>query len=157
MLIYRFLFLSTMIHLLVIFISILRFQKNIDEPLLKDSNSHFSLRMKKQTTSAISSIKKESLTEYESSEDSASIKQEIQALQNSIQYPPDALEQGLESDCEWRIVVGELGKYEKLELTKPCTYRIFEDEVKRSIKEWKFSSPEGTVMDLPIRFRIIKE
>lgn len=153
----RFLVLSAVLHLLMVLISALRFQDSKDEPIIKKNSSNFSVRFQKQPTLTNGREKKETSSEIETNQDTAFVRVEVQAIQNSIQYPQDALEQGLESDCEWRIIVGEFGKYQKLELTRPCLYKIFEEEVKNAIKNWKFSSPPGTVMELPIRFRIIKE
>ena len=83
--------------------------------------------------------------------------QDVSDLKNSIQYPPDALHQGLESSCEWRVKVGENGEAEKIELVKPCKYKIFESEFNRVIKSWKFRSPESTWLEIPIIFRIEME
>lgn len=83
--------------------------------------------------------------------------QDVSDLKNSIQYPPDALHQGLESSCEWRVKVGENGGAEKIELVKPCKYKIFESEFMRVVKNWKFRSPESTWLEVPIIFRIEME
>lgn len=103
----------------------------------------------------------QSMATYQQSEsqmeEAGSVHEEIEAIQNSIRYPLDALEQGLESECEWLVYVGNEGKYEKLVLTKPCSYKIFEEEVQKSIYSWKFKSPAGSKLELPIRFRITKE
>ena len=82
---------------------------------------------------------------------------EINEIKNAIQYPADALEQGLESECEWKVLIGKGGASSKVELNKPCKYKIFEKEFMRVIGSWKFRSPENTWLEIPVRFKIERD
>ncbi|MCB1143230.1 MAG: TonB family protein [Leptospiraceae bacterium] len=82
------------------------------------------------------------------------IQEEIHSIQNSIHYPPDALEQELESECEWEVIVGSEKKMKDYRILKPCKYKIFEEEFDRVIKTWKFKSPDNAKLKIPIRFRM---
>ena len=82
---------------------------------------------------------------------------EINDIKNAIQYPADALEQGLESECEWKVLIGKGGASSKVELNKPCKYKIFEKEFMRVIGSWKFRSPENTWLEIPVRFKIERD
>jgi cytoskeletal protein RodZ len=93
----------------------------------------------------------------ESNSDSqGAITEEIKKIQNNIQYPPDALEQELESDCTWEIIVGKNQKMSSMNLIKPCKYKIFEKEFEKVIGNWNFNSPENSILIVPLRFRIEK-
>ncbi len=80
--------------------------------------------------------------------------QEIEAFRNSLSYPELAVEQGLEDDCTFRVSVAENGRVEKLVVTAPCKYNVFDTQIKSQLREWTFFSSKGKELNLPIRFRI---
>lgn len=90
----------------------------------------------------------------EKENDPGTISKEIQKFQNQLQFPEEALEQGLESQCEWRIRISESGKAENIENLVPCRYKIFEKEFLKSIGNWKFALEPGQVVRVPVSFRI---
>ena len=85
------------------------------------------------------------------------IAEEVSKIQNKISYPPQALEDGLESDCEWSIVVNAEQKASQIKTVRPCKYRIFEEEFYHVIQNWNFPLPENTILQIPVSFKIKKE
>lgn len=85
------------------------------------------------------------------------ITEEISKIQNKISYPPLALEDGLESECEWSITIDSHQKASQVKTIRPCKYKIFDDEFQKVIHDWKFSLPENTVLNIPVSFKIQKE
>lgn len=79
---------------------------------------------------------------------------EIERFKNEIHFPPEALEQRLESDCSWEVVIGSNGAARKITTLKPCKYKVFETHFKRSVSSWKFQLPEGNIIIIPVSFRI---
>ncbi|PJZ50521.1 LIC_10042 family TonB-like protein [Leptospira saintgironsiae] len=79
---------------------------------------------------------------------------EIERFKNEIHFPPEALEQRLESDCSWEVVIGPNGAAKKVTTIKPCKYKVFETQFRRSISSWKFQLPEGNIIIIPVSFRI---
>ncbi|WP_039935774.1 LIC_10042 family TonB-like protein [Leptospira inadai] len=79
---------------------------------------------------------------------------EIEKFKNEIHFPPEALEQRLESDCTWNVEIGREGEARKVTTIRPCRYRIFESQFRKSIYRWKFQLKEGTVLTIPVSFRI---
>ena len=85
------------------------------------------------------------------------IAEEVSKIQNKISYPAQALEDGLESDCEWSIVVNAEQKASQIRTVRPCKYRIFEEEFYHVIQNWNFPLPENTILQIPVSFKIKKE
>lgn len=79
---------------------------------------------------------------------------EIERFKNEIHFPPEALEQRLESDCSWEVVIGPNGVAGKVTTIKPCKYKVFETQFRRSVSSWKFQLPEGNIIIIPVSFRI---
>ncbi|PKA17674.1 LIC_10042 family TonB-like protein [Leptospira haakeii] len=79
---------------------------------------------------------------------------EIERFKNEIHFPPEALEQRLESDCSWEVVIGPNGAARNITTIKPCKYKVFESQFRRSISSWKFQLPEGNIIIIPVSFRI---
>lgn len=79
---------------------------------------------------------------------------EIERFKNEIHFPPEALEQRLESDCSWEVMIGPNGAAKKVTTIKPCKYKVFETQFRRSISSWKFQLPEGNIIIIPVSFRI---
>ncbi|XDD50284.1 hypothetical protein AB3N59_00200 [Leptospira sp. WS92.C1] len=79
---------------------------------------------------------------------------EIEKFKNEIHFPPDALEQRLESDCSWEVRIKSDGNGEILKTLQPCRYSIFETEFRRALKTWKFDLNEGTSLIIPVSFKI---
>ncbi|WCL49402.1 LIC_10042 family TonB-like protein [Leptospira sp. GIMC2001] len=96
-------------------------------------------------------ISKQSL---ESQLGSTDVENDIESIQRKIIYPASALERNLESDCEWLVTVAENRKLEKLETTKKCKYGIFEKAFEDAVRDWEFASLPGTVIRIPVSFRI---
>jgi TonB family protein len=86
---------------------------------------------------------------------SETIQNEILRIQNAIPYPESALQRGLESDCEWLVTVAENGIHENVETTRKCRYEIFNSAFKKIVREWKFQLPPGTIIRIPVSFRIV--
>ncbi len=82
------------------------------------------------------------------------IAEEVSKIQNKISYPPQALEDGLESDCEWSIVINAEQKASQIKTIRPCKYRIFEEEFYHVIHNWNFNLPENTILRIPVSFKI---
>jgi outer membrane biosynthesis protein TonB len=78
----------------------------------------------------------------------------IQEFQNSLFYPPLALEQGWQTDCSWKVEVAETGEVIHFEILQRCQYEIFQTTVESNLKTWKF--PTNTIQSfiLPVSFRI---
>jgi TonB family protein len=152
------LFLSILLHLCILF-----FNNNPNDTPIQiylDRGTTVSFRLPK-SESQIATNKNESVgkenTQSSESELIGVKSKDVSDFKNSIQYPPDALQQGLESNCEWKVLVGLNGSAEKIELVRPCKYKIFEAEFMKVVKHWKFKSPENTWLDIPILFRIEME
>jgi TonB family protein len=86
--------------------------------------------------------------------DSGTLSREIAKFTNQIQFPEEALEQGLESDCEWKIKITETQTAGNIQILTPCRYQIFEKEFLQSIAKWKFALEPGTEIRIPVRFKI---
>ncbi|MBK8398898.1 MAG: energy transducer TonB [Leptospiraceae bacterium] len=82
------------------------------------------------------------------------VAEEIDKIQNKISYPPQALEDGLESECEWSLVIDSRKKASQIKTIHPCKYKIFEEEFRRVISDWEFTLPENTVLQIPVKFKI---
>ncbi|TGK38068.1 LIC_10042 family TonB-like protein [Leptospira andrefontaineae] len=79
---------------------------------------------------------------------------EIERFKNEIHFPPEALEQRLESDCSWEVVIGSNGAAKNITTIKPCKYKVFETQFRRSVSSWKFQLPEGNIIIIPVSFHI---
>lgn len=79
---------------------------------------------------------------------------EIERLKNEIHFPPEALEQRLESDCSWLIEIGKNGEPKTITTVKSCKYAVFENHFRKSVSRWKFQLKEGTRITVPVSFRI---
>lgn len=101
---------------------------------------------------------REGMSESPQSENTSSLEgtvaEEINKIQNKISYPPQALEEGLESECEWSIVIDAKQKASQVKTIRPCKYKIFDDEFHRVIQGWNFTLPENTVLQIPVSFKI---
>lgn len=93
-------------------------------------------------------------TESKKVEVVGSVEEEILKVKKQISYPPDALEQGLESECEWKVKIGKNKKVETVEAIKPCKHRIFDKEFRKVIQNWEFNLPEGSELKIPVSFVI---
>lgn len=117
----------------------------------------FQSRIKNNNSGHTSSLFENSNLDLNNDELGTVVVSEINDIKNAIQYPADALEQGLESECEWKVLIGKGGLISKVELNKPCQYKIFEKEFMRVIGSWKFRSPENTWLEIPVRFKIERD
>ncbi len=88
--------------------------------------------------------------------ESGKLQEEITKIQNKIQYPAYALEERLESICEFSIRVDQNLKATDLKTIRECSDKSFEIEFKRVIFDWEFNLPEGSILKIPIRFRLEK-
>lgn len=79
---------------------------------------------------------------------------EVQKFKNEMHFPSEALEQRLESDCTWEVEIGRAGEARKVTTIHPCRYQIFESQFRKSIYRWKFQLKEGTILTIPVSFRI---
>ncbi len=145
---------STVIHfLLIINLYFEALENNISFELQKGLSVSFQSGLKKNEIGrSISPLSNEN--RITNNEELGIVESEINEIKNAIQYPPDALEQGLESECEWKVLIGKGGVSSKVELNRPCKYKIFENEFMRVIGSWKFKSPENTWLEIPVRFKI---
>ncbi|MCB1158957.1 MAG: TonB-dependent receptor [Leptospiraceae bacterium] len=87
-------------------------------------------------------------------QEEGSPEEEVRKIQNRISYPPEALEQGLESDCEWMVKVNDRRMVGELKNLRPCRYKVFEQTFLSVIYTWKFNLPSGTILKIPISFEI---
>ncbi len=101
-------------------------------------------------------IKQNAITKEISSVE-GTIAEEIHKIQNKISYPAQALEDELESECEWSVVINAKQKASQIKTIRPCRYKIFEEEFYRVIQDWNFSLPEKTVLQIPVSFKIKNE
>lgn len=101
-------------------------------------------------------IKQNAITK-ESHSLEGTIAEEIHKIQNKISYPPQALEDGLESECEWSVVIDPKHKASQIKTIRACRYKIFEEEFYRVIQDWNFPLPENTVLQIPVSFKIKNE
>jgi outer membrane biosynthesis protein TonB len=85
------------------------------------------------------------------------ISEEINKIRNKISYPAQALEDGLESECEWSIVIDSKQKASQVKTIRACKYKIFDEEFHHVIQDWNFALPENTILHIPISFKIRKE
>jgi outer membrane biosynthesis protein TonB len=83
-----------------------------------------------------------------------SFQEEVNKFQNSISYPPLALEQGWESECAWLVIIGNDEKVEYFENTQPCKFKVFQEAVESNLKNWKFNLPPQSRLQLPLKFKI---
>lgn len=79
---------------------------------------------------------------------------EIERFKNEIHFPPEALEQRLESDCSWELEIGKNGIARKIKTIRKCKYPLFETHFKKSVSSWKFELPEGKIITIPVSFHI---
>lgn len=79
---------------------------------------------------------------------------EIQKFKHSLQYPLQAKEQELESECSWQIEIDANGRASHIRTIQPCLYDIFEHEFRTNVSKWKFNLAEGTVLKIPVSFII---
>lgn len=127
--------------------------------------NHFSFYFKTKRTKQFKSDKKEKtdrakeVTENKETQKEifGSVEEEVLKVKNKISYPPQALEQGLESECEWKVEIGINKKAKKIEVVKPCQYKIFDKEFRKVIKDWEFNLANGTVLKIPVSFIIEQE
>lgn len=82
------------------------------------------------------------------------VSEEINKIRNKISYPAQALEDGLESECEWSIVIDAKQKASQVKTIRPCKYKIFDEEFYRVIQDWNFTLPENTILEIPVSFKI---
>ena len=101
-------------------------------------------------------IKQNAITKEISSVE-GTIAEEIHKIQNKISYPAQALEDELESECEWSVVINAKQKASQIKTLRPCRYKIFEEEFHRVIQDWNFNLPEKTVLQIPVSFKIKNE
>ncbi len=85
------------------------------------------------------------------------ISEEINKIRNKISYPAQALEDGLESECEWSIVIDSKQKASQVKTIRACKYKFFDEEFHHVIQDWNFTLPENTILHIPISFKIRKE
>ncbi|MDX1958547.1 MAG: hypothetical protein SFU98_08240 [Leptospiraceae bacterium] len=85
------------------------------------------------------------------------VQKEIDSFKNQLGYPESALDRELETECEWKLVIGDQGKPSRIINIKECEYSIFKEHFERQAKEWKFSLPENTVLIIPVVFRVSKK
>lgn len=90
------------------------------------------------------------------SAEEGTLTEEIIKIKNKITYPEEALEEGLESECEWKVRIGGEGKASEVQTVVPCRYRIFDTEFRRVIKDWNFKFPENTILQIPVSFKLGK-
>ncbi|MCB1177433.1 MAG: energy transducer TonB, partial [Leptospiraceae bacterium] len=116
--------------------------------------SIISLKLNNSKTEKTFSKETNNPTNTNNSSPKGTISEEIQKFKNQLSFPEDALEQGLESNCEWIVTVGKEGKAEKIRNIRACKYKIFEKEFLESIGNWKFDLEEGEEISIPVNFRI---
>jgi outer membrane biosynthesis protein TonB len=98
-----------------------------------------------------------SLNAEAASAEGASIEQEIEKFKKNLTYPASAIEKGLESECEWLVTVAENSKSGNVEESRQCRYRIFDREFRKNIADWKFDLPPGTIIRIPVSYKIQQE
>ncbi|MCC5814970.1 MAG: hypothetical protein JJT78_09455 [Leptospira sp.] len=91
------------------------------------------------------------------SAEGASIEKEIEKFKKNLTYPASAIAKGLESECEWLVTVAENSKSRNVEESKRCRYRIFDREFRKNIADWKFDLPPGTIIRIPVSYKIQQE
>jgi hypothetical protein len=84
------------------------------------------------------------------------IEEEIENFRQRLGYPADALDQDLESSCEWLLIIGEDGHPVKILNRKHCEYSIFERHFESEAKKWKFKLPKETELIIPVLFKVKK-
>lgn len=87
----------------------------------------------------------------------SALEREVSAIRKKILYPPQALEKGLESECEWIVTVAENRKVESMAEVKKCRYMVFREAFQAALDDWEFQLPPGTQIRIPISFRIQNE
>jgi outer membrane biosynthesis protein TonB len=127
-------------------------------PNLEETNQ---IKIQKGATGLISFVfvnRNEGVNQDLQTEKSLSIEgtltEEIDKLRNKISYPVQALEDGLESECEWSVVIDKNQKATQVKTIHACKYKIFEEEFQRVIKDWNFTLPENTILQIPVSFKI---
>lgn len=90
-------------------------------------------------------------------EGASSIQKEVDSFLKNLTYPPSALERGLESQCEWLLMVDENGRGRILEEIQKCKYGIFQKAFQNSLLTHKFQLPPGTILKIPVQFQIQHE
>ena len=150
------LFISIIIHfILILQLNRASIEDEINFDIKKGLSVSFQSKIK--NSGATSSLFENSNLDLNNDELGTVVVSEINDIKNAIQYPADALEQGLESECEWKVLIGKGGVISKVELNRPCKYKIFEKEFMRVIGSWKFRSPENTWLEIPVRFKIERD
>ncbi len=139
-------FLSFLIHFVAFYI--LDFQKSQKIELQKGGMinlSFFSLSQSNGRKAEVST---------KPSVNTGTLSDAIQEFQNSLSYPPLALEQGWQTECSWKVEVAETGEVIHFEILQRCQYEIFQTTVESNLKTWKF--PTNTIQSfiLPVSFRI---
>ncbi len=89
-------------------------------------------------------------------EGATDISKEIHRFLSDLKYPLQALEKGLESDCNWVVMVAENGRNKILEESGGCKYKVFDTYLRQKLEDWDFQVQPNTVLKIPIRFRIKK-
>lgn len=147
-------FLSLSLHILpiTVFFAIFQTPDLLKEKTKLKQGAVFSLS---SLSSGSSQVSRNNETEKSSGQTGTkTIDEEIQEFQNCLSYPPLALEQRLEDQCQFRVTVAENGSLEKLVVIKPCRYSVFDSQVRSQLADWKFTASKGQEIYLPIRFRL---
>lgn len=100
-----------------------------------------------------SSFLNSEIAEESSHQEIGTLVDEISKFQNSLSYPPLALERGWETECEWEVEIIE-GKILNWKYLKACSYEIFRTTVENSFQTWTFSTSLTKKIKIPIRFKI---
>ncbi|TGK11710.1 TonB-dependent receptor [Leptospira fletcheri] len=146
------LLLSASIHLLVIVGFFLFFRTTEKE--LETINLHFERGGVPNLYFSFPPESGKGRTSSEKESQAGSETDEIKRLKNEIHFPPEALEQRLESDCSWLIEIGKNGEAKTIMTVKSCKYPVFENHFRKSVSRWKFQLKEGTRITVPVSFRI---
>lgn len=156
---YSFLF-SILIHF-VLFFFLSNFHipsplnSDIEIPIKKGFSANLNVFKKKYRMKQMNSFAKGNKDKNSSEkQEEGSPEEEVRKIQNRISYPPEALEQGLESDCEWMVKVNDRRMVGELKNLRPCRYKVFEQTFLSVIYTWKFNLPSGTILKIPISFEI---
>lgn len=147
-----FVFLSFVIHSLIWVFLNYSCPKTESLPNLKTgvvvtTNLVFLRRAKQSSYFSKSPNLKESISEE------GTITKEIFEFQNSLSYPPLALERGWESECEWEVEIYE-GRVLNWNYRKACSHEIFRTTVEKALPSWKFPSSLSKNLRIPVSFKI---
>lgn len=144
-------YVTIFVYLLTIFMILQKesFQTSEKIEIDRGSSKVFSLNFSQaeKGVGSVEEIKNNSTSE-------GSIAEEINQIRNKIVYPPQALEDGLESECEWSVTIDVNQSATNIKTIHPCKYRIFEEEFYRVIHNWKFHLPPETILFIPVSFKI---